>query len=364
MAQAQVAAGPRGRAAGEALRRVVAQAERRRGPGQRSPAEDGELGGVPRALAAVAGVLVRRQVLDAHRQGRGGAGVLGGHPAPVLAAPLGLVGEGPVVAPVDRRGVERDGVGEAERPGDRGAQQPGAGIDLGGVRSVDHPGRAAEAVVVGLGVVEADTRLQLHPVGGVQPRVGAHGQVVERVGLGVSVPGVGLGDAVGVEAGGAQPQGGLGVGQPGGGGEAAAVVGADLGPGPDAVRLSRDHVDDAADRVRPPERGLRPRQDLDPLHVEQVEGGEVETARRLRRIVHRDPVDQHQGLVGGRAAQDQAADPAERPGAGERRSGNGGEQVAGEHGVPALDLGPVDDLGARHLGQGLRQAGGGDHHLP
>src|SRR3546814_14224731 len=65
---------------------------------------------------------------------------------------------------------------------------------------------------------------------------------------------------------------------------------------------SGDDVDDAADRIRAPDRTLRAAQDLDPLDVVGEQRREVEF-RAVDRIVHLDAVDDDQGLVDRQSAE-------------------------------------------------------------
>src|SRR3546814_11175280 len=62
-----------------------------------------------------------------------------------------------------------------------------------------------------------------------------------------------------------------------------------------------DDVDDAADRIRTPDRALRPAQHLDPLDVVGEQRREVELGA-VDRVVDLDPVDDDQRVVCLRAA--------------------------------------------------------------
>ena len=136
-----------------------------------------------------------------------------------------------------------------------------------------------------------------------------------------------------------------------------------LRPGAETVQIAGGEGDHPADGVGPPQRRLRPRQDLDPLNVGQLQAREIEGAVDLGGVVDGDAVDQHQRLARRGAAHPHLGDAAEGARAHHRQTGDVAQDVGGEHRPPLVDGRPIDDPRARRVGDDGRQTGGGDDNL-
>src|SRR5690606_512568 len=123
-------------------------------------------------------------------------------------------------------------------------------------------------------------------------------------------------------------------------------------------RLARtgagDDVDDAAQRVRSVDRGLRAAHDLDPLDVPGVEDREIErSAARVVRVVHADAVDEHHREVRLAAPDEDGGDAAAATRLRDLKPGYALQEIQHAGGVGSLDIGPIEH-GVR--GRQARQA--------